>query len=303
MALSPADHLAAAGGMLPTAELVALVGRHRLRHAVRRGEVVRLRRGRYGSPTTGHPLAMALGSGGCLSHVTAAVEHGWGVLRRWDATCVTLQRGRHPRDAPGVRWSYAELDDAELATGVTGHVRTVLDCARTLPLAQALAVADSALRAGDVSRRDLLDAAAACRSPGVGRARLVVRQADGRAANPFESGLRAVVLGTGISGFVPQLVVAEDGVFACVDLGDPDRRVAFEADGYAVHGDRRAFAKDLARHDELQSAGWVTRRFAFEHVLRRPGWVAEQVHAAVGQRVTARPGRHTTARGTTLKRA
>lgn len=290
--LSPADHLAAAGGVLTTGDLVALVGRHRLRHAVRRGEVVRLRRGRSGVPAMGDPLALAVGAGGCLSHVSAAVHHGWGVLRSWDVTCVTLRRGRHPGAGPAVRWSYAELDDAELAAGVTDPVRTVLDCARTLPLAQALAVADSALRSGDVHRDNLLAAAASSRSPGVVRARRVVREADERAANPFESALRAVVLDAGITGFVPQLVVAEEGLFACVDLGDPGRRVALEADGFAVHGDRRSFAKDLARHDELQSAGWVTRRFAFEHVVQRPAWAGEQVRAAVGQRLTSQPVRH-----------
>ena len=68
--------------------------------------------------------------------------------------------------------------------------------------------------------------------------------------------------------------------------------MAFEADGYAVHGTRRAFAADLARHDDLQADGWVTRRFAFEHVLRRPSWVGRQVLVAASQRVVSRPQRH-----------
>lgn len=101
-----------------------------------------------------------------------------------------------------------------------------------------------------------------------------------------------MVLGAGLRGFVPQLVIAEDGLFACVDLGDPDLRVAFEADGYGVHGTRGAFAKDLARHDELQSEGWVTRRFAFEHVLHRQGWVARQALLASRQQLVRRPQRH-----------
>ncbi len=73
--------------------------------------------------------------------------------------------------------------------------------------------------------------------------------------------------------------------------------MAFEADGFTVHGTRRAFAADLARHDDLQSAGWVTRRFAVEHVYRRQAWVARQVLAAAAQRLVAAPPQHKAGRG------
>jgi very-short-patch-repair endonuclease len=290
--IRPAAALASMGGTAPYRRLVGATGRSALRTAVRRGEVVRLRRGRYGLPRADDALSTAIRSGGCLSHVSAALHHRWGVLRLWDATCVTLPRATRPGSAPAVRWSYAPLSDAEREAGVTSPVRTVLDCARTLPFDEALAVADSALRSGDVLPDELDAAARTCRSPGVRRAREILRHADARAANPFESALRAVVLQAGLTGFIPQLVIAEDGLFACVDLGDPDRRVAFEADGYGVHGTRAAFAKDLARHDELQSEGWVTRRFAYEHVLYRQGWVARQVLSAARQQLVRRPQRH-----------
>ncbi len=286
--------LTAAGSPLPYAHLVRLTGRARLRRAVAEGIVVRLARGRYGLAAADRDLSVAREAGGSLSHVSAAVHHGWGVLRPWEVTCVTLRRGRHPSRAPGVRWSYAPLSDKEVEDGVTDPVRTVIDCARTLPPDQALAVVDSALRSGHVLMEELTEEAAACRSPGIGVARRVLARGDARAANPFESALRAIVLGQGLDGFVPQLVIAGDGLFACVDLGDPARRVAFEADGYGVHGSRRAFARDLARHDELQTEGWVTRRFAFEHVLHRQPWVARQVCAAAGQRVVGKPQQHKT---------
>lgn len=88
---------------------------------------------------------------------------------------------------------------------------------------------------------------------------------------------------------MPQLVVPGPSLLVVADLGDPDARVLLEADGYAVHGTRRAFAADLARHDELKRAGWVTRRFAWEHVMHRPAWVVEQVRSALAQRVVDRP--------------
>ncbi|WP_336921656.1 hypothetical protein [Aquipuribacter sp. SD81] len=292
MPLSPTQVLAAAGGVAPYRRVVRLTGRHALRRAVASGAVVRLGRNRYGLPGLDEQLAAAHGARGCLSHLSAAVHHGWGVLHQPDRLHLTLPRGHKHGDLPGTRWFATTLDEAELAAGVTSPLRTVLDCARTLPLPAALAVADSALRAGHVRREELCALADVTRTTGAVAARRVVRLADGRAANPFESALRAVVLGTGLRGFIPQLVVTGPGLLAVVDLGDPDRRVALEADGYGVHGTRRAFARDLARHDELQAAGWLTRRFAFEHVLRRPAWVAEQVLGAVAQRVVPAPRRH-----------
>jgi hypothetical protein len=49
--------------------------------------------------------------------------------------------------------------DDEIVAGVTGPLRTVVDCARVLPFDSALAVADSALRSGNVRRADLTRAA------------------------------------------------------------------------------------------------------------------------------------------------
>ena len=74
---------------------------------------------------------------------------------------------------------------------VTSPVRTVVDCARTYPFDEALAVADSAMRGG-VDPGKLLEAAKA--SPRTGRRKAVdvVEAADGRAANPFESVLRGI---------------------------------------------------------------------------------------------------------------
>jgi very-short-patch-repair endonuclease len=109
--------------------------------------------------------------------------------------------------------------------------------------------------------------------------RQVARHADARAANAFESGLRGHLIQARFTGFVPQHVITGPGVLACVDLADPGRRIAIEADGYSVHGDRRSFARDLQRHDELAALGWVTLRFAWEHVMFRPEWVVDQVRA------------------------
>lgn len=169
-------------------------------------------------------------------------------------------------------------------------MRTLVDCAASLPFVDALALADSALRESSVLPGELQDAAAVYRGRGASDVRRVARHADGRAANAFESGLRAHLVLAGLRTFRPQHVITGPRFFAQVDLADPGRRVAIEADGFATHGTRGQLARDLARHDELAALGWVTLRFAWEHVVHRPAWVVEQVRAVLARR-RVRPSR------------
>lgn len=289
----PVTVLRALGRPASYAELIRHTTRRALRTALDRGTVRRLCHDRYVLATEDGPddRARAVRAGGALSHLSAATSYGWGVMNSSSTTHLVVPPTSHRPVLPGVERHWAPLSRQERDEGVTDPVRTVVDCARTLPFPEALAVADSALRSGQVLREELEHAAAATRSPGARQARSVVRYADERAANAFESALRGLLIADGMTTFVPQLVVSEPGLFAVVDLGDPDARVALEADGHGVHGTRRAFAVDLRRHDDLQSAGWVTRRFAWEHVMFYGGWVVAQARSALAGRPRRRSTR------------
>ncbi|PKW26537.1 hypothetical protein [Phycicoccus duodecadis] len=201
---------------------------------------MRTARGRYAVPGVGEHQRLAAARTATLSHLSAALRHGWRVTTVPEDVWVTVRRKRRlrPPDLVGIRPHWNDLTAAERAAGVTSPVRTVLDCARVLPFDEALAVADSALRSGLVSLEGLREAAAATRGPGATAARRVARHADGRAANPFESVLRALALDVGLE-LTPQLVIAEPGLFAVVDLGNEELRLAVEADGFETHGTRR----------------------------------------------------------------
>ena len=280
------------GGRASFSQLVAEVSRRELRRSLAAEEVVRAARGSYCLPTTPRPLLLARQCGGVLSHASAAQHHGLSLVTAPEVVDVLLRPGRAARDVQGTRVRRSRLTEQERRAGVTGPARTVLDCAAILPLPQALAVADSALRIGLVAPQELVALAGNRRGRGCGDARTVAALADERAANAFESALRGHLLLAGITSFVPQHVITGPGVFAQVDLADPDRRVALEADGYAVHGDRRRFARDLRRHDELATLGWLTLRFAWEHVMFQPVWVVEQVQRALDGRRRRAPGIH-----------
>jgi len=245
-----------------------------IRRATTAGVVVRPGRGRYVLPSASGHLKLSQSRGATLSHLSAAVHHGWAVKTVPEHAWVTVRRTRHLRQGELAdivpRW--ADLPRHEVRNGVTTPIRTVLDCARTLPFDEALAVADSALRARALTRSDLVDGANAMHGTGSRQARRVAKLADGRAANPFESVLRALAIEEGYD-LTPQLQVADSGLFAIVDLGSEELRLAVEADGFEHHGTRRGLRKDCRRHTDLAVFGWSSLRFSFEDVMGEPGYV------------------------------
>jgi very-short-patch-repair endonuclease len=264
------------GGTATRAELHRWTTRRCLDAALAGGAVRRARRGVYVLPELPEAHHLAAAVRGVVSHETAARELGLATLLPPAEVQLTVPRGRrHVRVPAGVRVHYAHLDDEELTSGTTSPLRTVLDVATRLPLAQALAVADSALRDDLVGARELVEAALRSAGPGRPRRIRVARLADPEAANPFESGLRACVLEAGHQGFVPQYRVP------CtphrVDLADPGRRIVLEADSFAHHGSRGDLHRDCTRYDELVRRGWVVLRFSWEHVMFQPDWVAQVV--------------------------
>jgi predicted transcriptional regulator of viral defense system len=252
----------------------------------RRGELVRLRRGRYGAPapTTGgvarwreqRVLAQVAAVAGtlrtdyCFSHETAALLHGLAVYRLAEEVHVSqrwkpkVRRGRdgpvrrHPVDVPA-------RDRTLSSTGlpVTSLERTTVDCARWLPGARALAIADSALRAGaDREVVETLVGEAAGR-PGVRQARRIAALADARAESVGESLVRWIVHEADLDA--PELAVAVEtwrGT-SWVDLAWPGAQVGIEFDGAVKYsggeyGDpHERLLAEKRRHDALGEAGWT----------------------------------------------
>jgi very-short-patch-repair endonuclease len=223
--------------------------------------------------------------GGVVSHASAAVWWRLALARVPDVVHVTVQRGSRRAPVPGVRYHWVPSAAMEAAAAaefgtVTSILQTVLDCAATMPFDEALAIADSALALHLVAPAALLAAAAS--SPRTGRQRRlrIARSADGRAANAFESRLRAIVLDAGVASFEPQVTIELScGRRVRVDLADRARRVVLEADSFEHHGGRADLARDCERYDELVADGWTVLRFASEIRLG-----ARDVPARVGGR-------------------
>jgi very-short-patch-repair endonuclease len=162
----------------------------------------------------------------------------------------------------------------------TSKLLTLTQCLRQLPQDEALAVADSAMRAGD---GDLLGRVAEqVRGPGIDQVRAVAAAARREAANPFESGLRSIALRVPRLAVEPQVVIKSPHVWARPDLVDARLRVVLEAESWEWHGDRAGFRKDIRRYTLLTAEGWAVLRFTWEDVMFRPDWVRRVIARAVG---------------------
>jgi hypothetical protein len=149
---------------------------------------------------------------------------------------------------------------------VTSLPRTVIDLARTLPFADAVAAADAALRLGvhPVLLAETLQRASG--RPGVAAARRVVAFADGRSESAGESHSRVMLHRIGLPPSTLQLSVVDSSgrlVGRC-DFGWEQQRTLGEFDGRVKYG-------RLLRPGE-PAADVVYREKCREDALRDEGW-------------------------------
>ncbi|MEU0095794.1 DUF559 domain-containing protein [Kribbella sp. NPDC006257] len=278
--------LARKGGRATYGELAAATSRRRVTAALTSGAIERAARGVYVRPGMSADHRVAIAYDGVLSHTSAAEHWKLPLLAAPILPHVTVPPNRHKRSGPAAVLHWAAIDPEDLAVRTTSLIRTVMDCARTLPFAEGLAIADSSLTKGTITRSDLIAAAARMRGPGTPKVRRVAAAANAWSASFLESILRALLLEAGIEGFEVQVVVVNGSFQAQVDLGHRELRIAIEADGYEFHGGRRDFAADCRRYDELVAAGWLVLRFTYEQVLSNPEWVIATIRAAIANRLT-----------------
>ena len=175
----------------------------------------------------------------------------------------------------------------------------MIDCAKDCAFDEALTVADSALRHGNVTAGQLLKLADEVPSTGRRQCLRVAHAASGLAANPFESVLRAISLDVPGLELRPQVVIEEDGWAGRPDLVDVEHRVVVEADSFEFHGRRAALVRDCERYNALALRGWLVLRFSWEHVMHDPTYVRECFEAAA----QSRPQRRATSRASRRKSA
>ena len=279
------DALEQLGGIAPAAEIVMLSSRRKLRTAVERRAITRVDRDRYALHRSDLGRRLAIEHNAHLSHLSAAVHHGWKVRSTPGVPHLLLPTAVRTPTSKARFWFHIARRD-ELDGWATGPILTVLLCARDLPFDSALTVADSALRDGAMSHDTLITAAASWRGGNEGRVQLVAAHANGLAKNPFESGLRGITISAGYD-FVPQYEVRVGAMTVHPDLVDPINGIILEADSWGFHADKEAHDRDCQRYTMLTADGWIVLRFTYDQVMFQPAYVLRCIALALSQRAAA----------------
>lgn len=280
------------------------IGVAQLRSLVRSGDLVRMRRGVYATrnaiawagddPRRRHALHVlatitSVGHDSVASHDSAARIHGLDLLTPVSPDIVTLtrppsRRSARPR-ADGIIFHAAALPAEHvtkcLGMSVTTAARTVVDLARAVPFMDAVVLADSALRSGLTTKRELLLVADWCeRWPGVSDARAVIGFADKRAESPLESCARVVFYRFGLSPPELQLTIRGAGFVFRGDFYWARYRTIAEADGMAKYENPER-ARDQIRRDRLlRDAGYKVVHFTWRELFETPDAVIARIRAA-----------------------
>jgi very-short-patch-repair endonuclease len=157
-------------------------------------------------------------------------------------------------------------------------VETVVQCALTLPLSEAVVIADSAMRKGTVSRKSLSKAVRKHHAkPGYRRLRKVLLWSDERSGSVLESLFRVLVLSAGIVRPRSQFLIAKGASAMRVDFCWEDLRLVVECDGRRFHDPDDARNTDRRRDNALESLSWRVLRFTWSDVVHNPAYVLELV--------------------------
>lgn len=234
-------------------------------------------------------VLLSLGPRTAACRRTAAACYGWGLLVEPGRTVeVATDHGRGGVRYPGVRaWQRrsSAVGRRRVLPGtapmlLTTPVQTVVDCALSLPLLEAVVIADSALRAGDVTVDELRRAAASLGGQaGACRARRVVELCDPESGSVLESVLRVHLHRAGCQGWASQLLLRDlAGQHLRVDFCFETAGLVVEVDGAKWHQDP---ARDQARDNALAALGWRVLRYTWAEVVHDHERVVAEIQAAV----------------------
>lgn len=272
------------GGLAATHELLkAGATSHRLTRAVALGELVRVRQGWYALPTTDTLATEAARVGGRLTCVSGARLH-----QLWVSATDRLhvRVGRHDsrlRARHDKRVRLVDVGDERVrvhwgsknAPG-TRFALLVRECLRDMVWCQSpervIAAADSALRAGHLTRQQWLrDIDGLPR-----RLRRLLSEVDPRSESIIESIVRFRLRRL---GHAPRPQVKVPGV-GRVDLV-LGTRLVIELDGWEFHRTRKQFEEDRRRDALLAARGYRVLRFTYRQVTRDWQMVLAAIEACV----------------------
>jgi hypothetical protein len=225
-------------------------------------------------------VGLVLGDGAFVCGLTPAWVYGIEVDDpRLDHVWVGCLPGRRLRERAGCIVREVTVDPSDLCVvlGVqmTTPLRTAFDCARWLPLVEAVVVADALAHTDLVGVREFaayIDAHSGM--PGIKQARRVADLMEPLSESPMETRLRLLLVMAGLPRPEAQVVIKDGGFSARGDLGYRDVRVLIEYDGAFHWKQRRA---DERRRERIRGLDWVVIVVSAEDYYQSPKQVVERV--------------------------
>jgi hypothetical protein len=305
--LDNAAHAATQHSLLERHELVQLgITKSSIDHAQGRAHVLRIRKNVYampGSLDTYHQRVMAAvlsaGPGAVASHRTSARLLGVAHRDAPDVIEITVPRLRNPQPAGVVVHRIADLapEHCLAVDGIpcTGPLRLLVDLGAVEPEHVVADVLERALTAGLVTIRGVEWMLTELSQRGRAGCGVIRKILDERAlASAIPDGLLEPRMarifrrwGIPMPVFQYELRTASGLFVARFDFAYPDRKHAFEVDGYEHHGSPSAMERGFDRDRAARREGWEVDHFTWHHVVRRQKYVAETVLAVLGTKSAA----------------
>lgn len=232
--------------------------RYRLSVHVGRGDLIRIARGAYALPGTDPAICAAVVHNGLVTCRSALAVHGVQALGDSAITHLALpeHRGSARRMAPGMR-CHREKPQTEPGTRVASVIDATARAATCLPYDDAVAQLERVAFDQDSGLLDQVLQKVRRASPSRARALAIDVEVGSRSTSEtyVRLGLRRAGLSVMANAHIPgvgEVDFVVDGV------------LIVELDGYAYHGDRKAYRTDRRRDRAALRLGLPTMRFAFE---------------------------------------
>lgn len=248
---------------------------------------MRLTHGAYMTPETWQQLSIAdkcrarhiallkTHPGYVLSHVSAAFWVGAPLLSLPSNVWVSAPSQKPPRtqDMRSIG-NRAEICRQALEWGgvfVTSHLQTAVDCARTLPLEDALCIADFMLHRGYCGYEELTQALTSVRSRGATNTRRVAQRMSAAAESPAETLTRNLLIQWGVEIPRQQAEMWVNGRLYRPDFLWEKQRVILEVDGEVKYSGAYGDPVDVIqaehrRQRELERAGYKVIRVRWRDI-------------------------------------
>ncbi|MGV3102760.1 DUF559 domain-containing protein [Rothia sp. 32237D007AR] len=258
----------------------------------RRGELIRLTRGLYISAAESRQfmpeerciaVTLALATShrqAVLSHASAALVWGAPLFRLPTRVELSLPRSNH-RHHRQVRYHSSRPEVCEVAYEVAGFsvtdpLTTVLDCARTLPVVQALAITDYFLHRAQVSYHDVRAQLISVSGYGTSSFPLIAESMSALTESPLESLAMFRIVQSNLERPCQQLEIrTHDGRVYRSDFAWESLKLLLEVDGlHKYYGAYRPveeqLRRDTLRQRSLELMGWTVVRATWDDLMNRP---------------------------------